>query len=435
MNSSETTQYSYIAHKQVDRRVDQMPERLIDSFSNQHLRRRLAVDEILFTQGEHGDVAYVIESGAIEIYCENHDHRSRIASLGPDELFGEMALLGDPVRTASAKAIQNTQLLVVTHEHLNECLQSAGPMMRYMLRTVVSRKREMLRRINGEKEGASHPPDLLPFQALMSEHEVDDREKAFGRIRIERELELALERNQFQLYFQPIIRLADHSVAGYEALIRWFKPGHGMVPPGEFIPVAEASTLINRIGLWVVETAFDSLLQMDEAAGGQRPLFLTLNLSARQLSDPALLPALSIQAEKLKGRRCCIKLEVTESLMISNVAEVQSFIGRCRELGVQIVLDDFGTGYCSLSYLHLFDVDTMKLDRSFVRGMAVSEASEKVVRGVTRIAHDLGLDVVAEGIESGDQAEQSKAMGIDFAQGFFFGRPAPLADALVKLKA
>jgi len=207
-----------------------------------------------------------------------------------------------------------------------------------------------------------------------------------------------------------------------------------MVPPAEFIPVAEASSLINRIGLWILETAFDSLLEMDAAAGARaEPLFVTVNLSARQLTDPELLPALSTQVEKLKGRNCRIKLEVTESLMIGNVVEVQLFIARCRDLGVHVLLDDFGTGYCSLSYLHLFQVHTMKLDRSFVRGMAVSDASEKVVHGVTRMAHDLGLNVVVEGVERLEEADQAAALGIDYVQGYFYGRPAPLADALKKL--
>ena len=397
------------------------------------LRRSLAAGELLFSQGQKGDTAFVIESGTIEIFSERNNARQVIARLGPNEIFGEMALLGDATRTASAAATERTQLLVVTHEYLNERLLSADPMTRHLLRTVVMRSREMLARM---RAGAisSAPAASVTSAPEINEAETADRDLAFGQLRIEQELENALQRREFQLYFQPIIRLSDRQVAGYEALIRWFKPGHGMVPPDKFIPVAEASTLINRIGLWVVERAFDSLVQMDDAAGGEQPLFLTLNLSARQLSDPELLPALAAQVQKLKGRRCCIKLEVTESMMIGNVVEVQAFITRCRELGLQVVLDDFGTGYCSLSYLHLFAVHTMKLDRSFVRGMAVSQASEKVVRGVTRMAHDLGLDVVAEGIETSEQAEQSAGLNIDYAQGYFFGRPAPLADALAKLK-
>lgn len=397
------------------------------------LRRSLAGDELLFSQGQQGDSAFVIESGAIEIFTERDGVRQVIATLGPNDIFGEMALLGDAIRSASAAAVGPTQLLVVTLTHMNERLTTADPMTRHLLRTVVLRYQRMLAAIRNSGIAGMQAGSMAPADEI-NEAEVADRDLAFGRLRTEQELEDALERQEFQLHFQPIIRLADRQVAGYEALIRWFKPGQGMVPPGEFIPVAEASTLINRIGLWVIDTAFDSLVQMDDAAGGQRPLFLTLNLSARQLSDAELLPALAAQVLKLKGRHCCIKLEVTESLMIGNVVEVQAFIARCRELGLQVVLDDFGTGYCSLSYLHLFAVHTMKLDRSFVRGMAVSQASEKVVRGVTRMAHDLGLDVVAEGIETSEQAEQSAALDIDYAQGYFFGRPAPLADALAKLK-
>lgn len=399
--------------------------------SEARLRRALAAGELLFEQGQPGNAAYVIESGGIEIFTERDQIRQSIATLGTNDIFGEMALLGDAIRTASAIATEPTQLLVVTHEHLNERLLAADPMTRHLLRTVVLRCRELLARMRAG-QGV-----LTPVQraaVLGEDAEAVDRDLAIGRLRTEQELELALERREFQLYFQPIIRLSTRRIAGFEALIRWFKPGFGLVPPGEFIPVAEASPLINRIGLWILESAVDGLLQMDVASPNRdEDLFLTVNLSARQLGDPLLLPALEQQVQRLHGRRCRIKMEVTESLMIGNVVEVQAFIGRCRELGVPVVLDDFGTGYCSLSYLHLFEVQTMKLDRSFVRGMAMSDASEKVVRGVTRMAHDLGLDVVVEGVETLAEADQAAGLDVDFAQGYYFGRPAALKDALARL--
>ena len=176
----------------------------------------------------------------------------------------------------------------------------------------------------------------------------------------------------------------------------------------------------------------DNQRQQDGMHGA--PLFLTVNLSARQLEDPDLLSLLAQHVQLLQGRNCRLKLEITESLMIGHVPAMQAFIARCRVLGVQVVLDDFGTGYCSLSYLHLFEVHTMKLDRSFVRGMAVSDAAEKVVRGVVGIAHHLGLDIVAEGVESPEQAEQSRSLGVDYAQGYHFGRPMPLSQAIKRLR-
>ena len=407
--------------------------------------RLLTAGEVLFRQAEQGECAFVIESGAIEIYAERGGEREVIARLGANDIFGEMALLGDRIRSASASAVEPTRLLVVTQEHVNERLIAADPMTRHLLRIVVLRCREMLAWV---RSGQPHRIGSLP-QAMSPDDRLDDideeggqaadRELAFGRLRTERELEQALERQEFQLHLQPIVRLSDAGVAGYEALIRWYKPGHGRVPPDQFIPVAEQSDLINRIGLWVIETGCDHLLVLDESHRRHRPkhppLFLTVNLSARQIDDPNLLPALSRQVARLEGLGCRIKLEVTESLMIGNVVGMQAFIAHCRALGVQVVLDDFGTGYCSLSYLHLFEVHTMKLDRSFVRGMAVSDASEKVVKGVTGIAHSLGLDIVVEGVETADQAAQARGLGIDYAQGYYFGRPAPLADALAALQA
>lgn len=389
--------------------------------------RLVEAGEVLFRQGEHGDAAYVIDVGVIEIYAEGDDGRQTIARLSENELFGEMALLGDSRRSASAVALQASRLLVITPEHLRERLENADPLTRHLLRTLVLRSRELLQR--------SRPGPLPSSGAdlIAEELAANDRRLAFGRVRIEQAMELALQRREFQLYFQPVLRLPAGPVAGYEALIRWIKPDGSRVPPAEFIPIAESSDLIWPIGRWVLETAVDGLLQLAQSGAAERgdaPLFMNVNLSARQLQDPELLPLLAGQVARLRGRHCRLKLEVTESLMIGNVALMQDFIVRCRELGVPVVLDDFGTGYCSLSYLHLFDVQAMKLDRSFVRGISVSRASEKVVRGIVGMAHELGLEVVVEGVETADQAQQASDLGVDFAQGFYFARPAPLDELL-----
>lgn len=399
--------------------------------------RLLNAQEVLFRQGELGEAAYVIESGLVEIYSERGDEREVIARLGANEIFGEMALLGDRTRSASVRALETTRLLVVTPKHLGERLEGADPMTRHLLRIAVLRCRELLARVrSGQlRLGGLAPPLPLPKADPGDEGaEVRDRNLAFGRLRIEQELRLALERQEFQLHYQPIVHAANGHIAGFEALLRWFKPGVGRVPPDEFIPVAEASGLICSIGRWVIQAAVEDLLRLDDARRRAEPtappLFMTVNLSARQLEDPELLPALARHAERLRGQGCRLKLEVTESLMIGNVVLMQALIASVRQLGMHVVLDDFGTGYCSLSYLHLFEVHTMKLDRSFVRGMAVSEASQKVVGGIVGIAHALGMDVVVEGVETDEQAAQARALGVDYAQGYHFGRPVPLAESL-----
>ncbi|TAJ50754.1 MAG: EAL domain-containing protein [Nevskiaceae bacterium] len=389
--------------------------------------RLVEAGEVLFRQGEHGDAAYVIDAGAIEIYAEGDDGRQTIARLTENELFGEMALLGDSRRSASAMALEPSRLLVITPEHLRERLEAADPLTRHLLRTLVLRSRELLQR---SRPG---PSPTGTADLIAAELAANDRRLAFGRVRIEQAMEQALRRREFQLYFQPVLRLPSGPIAGYEALIRWIKPDGSRVPPAEFIPVAESSDLIWPIGRWVLETAVDGLLRLARSGVGAEsaaPLFMNVNLSARQLHDPQLLPLLAAQAARLRGQRCRLKLEVTESLMIGNVALMQAFIIQCRELGVPVVLDDFGTGYCSLSYLHLFEVQAMKLDRSFVRGISVSQASEKVVRGIVGMAHELGLEVVVEGVETADQAQQASGLGIDFAQGYYFARPAPLDELL-----
>ena len=176
--------------------------------------RIVQAGEVLFRQGEHGDAAYVIDAGLIEIYAESDDGRQTIACLAENELFGEMALLGDSRRSASAVALEATRLLVITPEHLRERLENADPLTRHLLRTLVSRSRELLQR--------NRPTPLLVGGAEPMDMELaaDDRRQAFGRLRIEQAMQLALERREFQVYFQPVLRLPTGPVAGYEALIR-----------------------------------------------------------------------------------------------------------------------------------------------------------------------------------------------------------------------
>lgn len=387
-------------------------------------RWRLQAGEWLFREGDVGDCAYLIESGKVEIFSERTGQRQVIAVLGADAIFGEMALLGNALRAASACAGEPTVLLRITREYLDERLLAAEPLTRHLLRTVVSRCREAMDRLHG----LTIEP-LLESPAQLPKNDADHA-LALTRLRVEESLEHALAQSEFELYYQPIVDLrAAAKIAGFEALVRWNKPGRGLVPPSEFIPVAEETDLIHRLGRWILQAAADGLLALQAQVRDQTPLFVTVNLSARQLQDAQLLPELRQIAERLKGQRGRLKLELTESLMIGCVEPVQQWVQQCHELGFDVVLDDFGTGYSSLAYLHRFDADTMKLDRAFVVAMHGNAAAETVVRGVIRMAHELQMNIVAEGIEMPESAEQLRALGVEYAQGYYFGKPMTLAAA------
>ena len=380
-------------------------------------RHRLSAGEVLFDKGDRGDCAYIVESGLIEICHDPYQPGGVVARLGAQEIFGEMVLFGVNTRSAGARAAEPTTLTRVTHDYLGERLQTANPMLRHLLRTLSNRCRELLNGNNAEAAAV-----------FMGQADDDDRKLAHARVRAEQELTLALERDELQLHFQPIMHLSDQRLAGFEALLRWPHPQRGMVSPAEFIPLAEESGLINRIGHWIIDRGCAALARL----GAERPelqLFMSINLSSRQFDDAELLPAIDRALQRHAVDPARVKLEITESLLLQKLDEGLRLLLACRARGLKISLDDFGTGYSSLSYLHRLPIDTLNLDRSFVGQLDAGLAGSRIVAAVIRLAHELGMDVITEGLETKQQIESMRLLGSDLGQGFYFSRATPLAEA------
>jgi diguanylate cyclase (GGDEF)-like protein len=248
------------------------------------------------------------------------------------------------------------------------------------------------------------------------------RAAAEARLRIESDLRRAIARQEFQLHYQPIVMLSDQQLCGFEALVRWQHPERGLVPPDGFIPIAEETGLILPIGLWVLREACRQMRAWDREFPERADLAINVNLSARQCLDPALVSQVAeVLAETgLEPRR--LKLEITESLIVERSAEVIEVLKALRELGVQLGLDDFGMGYSALSYLQRLPVQTLKIDRSFVSGIA-EDNNVEIVRAILSLASGLSMNVTAEGVETADQAARLKDLSCEFGQGYFFDRP------------
>ena len=248
--------------------------------------------------------------------------------------------------------------------------------------------------------------------------------------RTEQDLQLrhALDTHQFVLYYQPIFDLADGSLAGTEALIRWQHPTRGLVPPVDFIPSAERLGLIIPIGLWVLREACLQTSQWQRAHLDQPPLKVSVNLSAVQLNDPALLSkvARALSESGLQPAQLC--LEVTETALINDLEATLPTLQAIRAMGVQLALDDFGTGYSSLSYLKRIPVTSLKIDRTFVSDLDSDNDSESfhIVQAIITLAHALGITVTAEGAETEDQLAALRRMHSDHCQGFLLGHPMPV---------
>jgi diguanylate cyclase (GGDEF)-like protein/PAS domain S-box-containing protein len=248
------------------------------------------------------------------------------------------------------------------------------------------------------------------------------RARKTDRLSIESNLRRALERDEITILYQPIVRLDDRAVAGFEALARWNHPKLGRLSPVEFITVAEETGLIVELGLFVLERAARQLSSWQRTVRHRESLFCSVNVSSRQLLRHDLIQDLRTVMARAPLTRGTLKLEITESVVMENPEHATQMLQRIHELGVGLSLDDFGTGYSSLSYLQRFPFDTIKIDQSFVRTTAKG-TRPVILRSIIALAHDLGMDVVAEGAETDSDAVELFQLGCEYAQGFVFGEP------------
>jgi diguanylate cyclase (GGDEF)-like protein len=249
------------------------------------------------------------------------------------------------------------------------------------------------------------------------------RERAVARLDVVMGLRRAIEANQLRLHFQPLVSLRERRIIGFESLVRWQHPDRGLLPPAEFIPVAEESDLILEVGEWVLREACRQMAEWQERLAPEPPLTIGVNVSARQMSDPGFAELVRrVLAETgMDARR--LRLEVTETSLATDSGQLLATLRALRRMDISMVIDDFGTGYSSLSYLQRLPFNTLKIDRSFTRELGAGDGSPEIVRTIIQLARTLKLKVVAEGVETADQVTRLTALGCDLVQGFYFGKP------------
>jgi len=260
------------------------------------------------------------------------------------------------------------------------------------------------------------------------------RAQTLERVDLELDLRRALERDELRLHYQPLIDLRTDRVVGTEALVRWQHPTRGLVPPLAFVPLAEETGLILRIGHWVLQTACAQARAWQREQADGAPIVMSVNLSARQFSQAGLVDEVAALLAATGLPPQALELEITESVVMDETEAGIARLHALRDLGVRLVLDDFGTGYSSLSYLRRLPLDAIKIDRSFVMGLGTAEADARssdlpIVQAVIALAHALGIEVVAEGIETPEQLRLLRSLGCDRGQGFLFARPLVPAEA------
>ncbi len=296
-------------------------------------------------------------------------------------------------------------------------LSSDSPVPNVPFRTLYDRPEELLR----DADAAMYHAKGLG----KARHEVFDlsmHTRAVALLQLENDLRRALDSQEFRLYYQPIVSLTSGRISGFEALLRWYHPLRGLVSPGEFILVAEETRLIVPIGWWMMRSACRQIHQWHQKFPANPPLTVSVNLSNQQFKQPDLIDRLReiLQETQLDPRT--LKLEITEGVIMDNAESAAAILADLKKLEIQLYIDDFGTGYSSLSRLHTFPTDALKIDRAFVSRMTEDQGNEAIVQTILILASHLGMDVIAEGIETIEQLNLLRALECEYGQGYFFSK-------------
>jgi EAL domain-containing protein (putative c-di-GMP-specific phosphodiesterase class I) len=382
------------------------------------IRRELFAGEVLYRQGDPSDCAWLVERGAIELMSVQGRRSVSHGVLGPGELIGELGMLDGAPRSATATARGDTVLLAIDHDQFLDRLDAGDPIVRTLVDSLLQRTRSII---------ASLPMDAsLPAEDVAC----DDPEERSGidKIRLEAQLHDALDSNTLEVRYQPIYDIRAGRVASYEALVRWELPDRGPVSPAEFIKLAEETSLIVPVGEYVLDRVVAVLTGLRDAGVDPLP-GIAVNLSAKQLVEPGMARQVVARVERAQLPAGTLKLEVTESRML-DYAPVIAVMQHCRERGVPFALDDFGTGYSNLTHLHKLEFEFIKVDQAFARHMFDSPRAMAIVEAIVAMAHGIGAEVVCEGVETREQLQRLRELGVRYAQGYLIGQAAPAAAVL-----
>lgn len=380
----------------------------------------------VFAFGEVGDCAYLIEEGTVEILVVEPDGEHRIKIIGKGELFGEVSLIDYQPRTATVRAIERTVLVPIPRKLMEGLLEKSDPVLRHLLLVILDRFRN-------RNDGSSLSQTIAVISPDQSKRRSILQGEATQKLSLAHGMKRALLREEFQLYYQPICNLADGCVAGFEALIRWHHPTDGLIPPNDFLWVAEQTGLINEIGPWTLARACRDWKTLKQFTDYAKPFF-SVNLSVAELNNEMLVDDVRAILKSQQVDPAELKLELTETVMVEHPESALVIMQRLIELGCGLSLDDYGAGHSGLTNLQRYPLGTLKIDRTFVEPILTSAQSMKIVRSSVELAHSLGMNVVAEGVETEGVVEQLLEMKCELGQGWLFGRAAPLSELALRFQ-
>lgn len=378
----------------------------------------------IFKYGDAGDCAYLIEEGEVEVLIVKQGKEHRIRLIGKGELFGEVSLIDYQPRTATIRAVERTVLVPIPRKLMEGLLEKSDPVLRHLLLVILDRFRN-------RNDGSALSAGSAVVSPEQSKRRSTVKGEATQKLSLAHGMKRALTHEEFQLYYQPICSLADGSVAGFEALIRWHHPTDGLIQPNDFLWIAEQTGLIHEIGLWTLERACRDWKTLKPLADYKLP-FISVNLSAVQLGNEMLVDDIKaiMAGQHMEAKE--LKLELTETVMVDHPEIALKIMRRLIDLGCSLALDDYGAGHSGLRYLQRYPLDTLKIDGAFIEPIAGSAQSLEIVRSSVALAHSLGMSVVAEGVETEGVRAKLVKMKCDFGQGWYFSRPVTLQELVLR---
>lgn len=397
--------------------------------NSQQSKRQFKAGEIIMHQGAKGDCAYIIEDGVVEIFIEREGGKMQsVGTRGPGSIIGEMAIVDDAPRTATVRAVKDCKMLEITRDDFVNRLKTSDPVLQMITQVILTRYRDMLTRAEILGEANSFPPP----EAM--EHDVAAQTDVVESIKMANELQSALEKNELQLYYQPIVSMVNGNIVGFEALMRWIHPEKGFISPALFIPIAEKNGLIIEASRWALGESCRALKRIEGRIGRAENLYMSVNFSSTDFAAENFLDHVYRILSESDVPAHQVKLEITERLLIQQPDNAKDVLELCRDAGMGIAIDDFGTGYSSLSYLYFFPIDTLKIDQSFIRAMTQDEKSLELVKSIVGLGKNLKMRIIAEGVETIEEARLLQSIGCDWCQGYYYAKPLPEKEVIELLR-
>ena len=375
--------------------------------------------EVIMAQGDAGTCAYFIQEGRVGIVVEKEDGQIlNMGTRGPGSLIGEMAIVDNQPRSAPIRSLENCKLLEITKDDFARSIRGANPIMRLISQVILMRYRDILRR---SQMLSSDSPDM-PSPELL-EKEYAEQINVVQAIKMANEFKVAIASGQLRLHYQPLISIKSGQILGFEALMRWQHPERGLIPPDLFIPMAEDSGLIIEASRWAVREVCQLIKRLDIVRPDLKSDYFSVNMSATDFDEQGFLDAFNCILKGTGTTASRLNLEITERLLLKQPKNVKDTLDKCRELGVGVVIDDFGIGYSSLSYLHQYPIDTLKIDKSFIHMMRRDAKVLGLVKSILSLSENMAIRIIAEGVEEAEEAALLSSLNCDTAQGYFFSSP------------